>query len=71
MAPERSTCTCAGCGRSWAPEYEALIGTVRNVGYKAVRPARGRSGSSDGEHSGADFEAADDVDPVSASMPGQ
>ena len=25
------------------PEYEALIGTVRNVGYKAVRPARGRS----------------------------
>ncbi len=24
------------------PEYEALIGTVRNVGYKAVRPARGR-----------------------------
>ena len=23
------------------PEYEALIGTVRNVGYKAVRPARG------------------------------
>ncbi len=24
------------------PEYESLIGTVRNVGYKAVRPARGR-----------------------------
>jgi DNA-binding response OmpR family regulator len=24
------------------PEYEALIGTVRNVGYKAVRPSRGR-----------------------------
>ena len=23
------------------PEYESLIGTVRNVGYKAVRPARG------------------------------
>src|ERR1044071_2691059 len=23
-------------------EYESLIGTVRNVGYKAVRPARGR-----------------------------
>ena len=22
------------------PEYEALIGTVRNVGYKAVRPNR-------------------------------
>jgi hypothetical protein len=26
------------------PEHESLIGTVRNVGYKAVRPARGRSG---------------------------
>ncbi|MCL2533138.1 MAG: winged helix-turn-helix domain-containing protein, partial [Nocardiaceae bacterium] len=27
-------------------EYESLIGTVRNVGYKAVRPVRptGRSG---------------------------
>ncbi|MGV9802149.1 winged helix-turn-helix transcriptional regulator [Mycobacterium sp. NPDC003449] len=25
------------------PEYEALIGTVRNVGYKAVRPSRGRA----------------------------
>jgi DNA-binding response OmpR family regulator len=25
------------------PEYESLIVTVRNVGYKAVRPARGRS----------------------------
>jgi DNA-binding response OmpR family regulator len=25
------------------PEYESLIGTVRNVGYKAVRPARNRS----------------------------
>jgi DNA-binding response OmpR family regulator len=24
------------------PEYESLIGTVRNVGYKAVRPVRGR-----------------------------
>jgi len=26
-------------------EHESLIGTVRNVGYKAVRPARARSGS--------------------------
>ena len=24
------------------PDYESLIGTVRNVGYKAVRPPRGR-----------------------------
>lgn len=32
------------------PEYEALIGTVRNVGYKAVRPVRGKSpGASGGE----------------------
>ena len=31
------------------PEYEALIGTVRNVGYKAVRPARGRSASADAD----------------------
>ena len=30
------------------PEYEALIGTVRNVGYKAVRPARGRSAAAPG-----------------------
>ncbi|BBZ02743.1 transcriptional regulator [Mycolicibacterium chitae] len=26
-------------------EHESLIGTVRNVGYKAVRPARGRNAS--------------------------
>jgi len=25
------------------PDYESLIGTVRNVGYKAVRPSRGRN----------------------------
>ncbi len=34
------------------PEYESLIGTVRNVGYKAVRPARDRQaagGSSSAE----------------------
>ena len=28
-------------------EYESLIGTVRNVGYKAVRPARGRTPAPD------------------------
>lgn len=37
------------------PEYEALIGTVRNVGYKAVRPARSRQAV-------AAAELADDVD---------
>src|ERR1700761_2963709 len=37
-------------------EYEALIGTARNVGYKAVRPPRGRPPSS---------EPADDDEPES------
>ena len=37
------------------PEYESLIGTVRNVGYKAVRPARGRPAAADSDHD-------DDVD---------
>jgi DNA-binding winged helix-turn-helix (wHTH) protein len=51
------------------PEYEALIGTVRNVGYKAVRPARGRapiSGSDDGESVESDTESLQDplVDPL-------
>lgn len=36
------------------PEYEALIGTVRNVGYKAVRPARGRSAAAGADHPTAD-----------------
>jgi DNA-binding winged helix-turn-helix (wHTH) protein len=30
-------------------EYESLIGTVRNVGYKAVRPARGRPAAADAD----------------------
>ena len=42
------------------PEYEALIGTVRNVGYKAVRPARGRAPAEDADDGDAeDF----DLDP--------
>jgi DNA-binding winged helix-turn-helix (wHTH) protein len=36
-------------------EYESLIGTVRNVGYKAVRPARGRP-------TAAGSDAPDDLD---------
>ena len=32
-------------------EYESLIGTVRNVGYKAVRPTRGRAPASGSEMS--------------------
>lgn len=56
------------------PEYEALIGTVRNVGYKAVRPARGRASAeeavdvdADGPH-GFDVEATDLGDDLAASV---
>ncbi len=38
------------------PEHESLIGTVRNVGYKAVRPARGRSGSGSDSAVGRDHD---------------
>ncbi|MDT5078447.1 MAG: hypothetical protein QOJ80_3084, partial [Mycobacterium sp.] len=40
------------------PEYESLIGTVRNVGYKAVRPARGRP-PAPGADVAEDFEDTD------------
>ncbi|MGH3633630.1 winged helix-turn-helix transcriptional regulator [Mycobacterium sp.] len=51
------------------PEYESLIGTVRNVGYKAVRPARGRLPVSEpdtGEDSEAELDNAQEplVDPL-------
>jgi len=39
-------------------EYESLIGTVRNVGYKAVRPARGRQ-SAPGAETPEDLEDDD------------
>jgi DNA-binding response OmpR family regulator len=57
------------------PEYEALIGTVRNVGYKAVRPARGRSAVTDGD-AAADDDGGDTVEAASTgamshSLPGQ
>jgi DNA-binding response OmpR family regulator len=41
-------------------EYESLIGTVRNVGYKAVRPSRFGAGSA------ANPDLLDDVDDFSA-----
>lgn len=41
-------------------EYEALIGTVRNVGYKAVRPARGRTAAGTAADGLAPDELADD-----------
>jgi DNA-binding response OmpR family regulator len=42
-------------------EHDSLIGTVRNVGYKAVRPARDKSGSDqrDVDDSGSDTPAVD------------
>jgi DNA-binding response OmpR family regulator len=41
-------------------EYESLIGTVRNVGYKAVRPSRGAAASA------ANPDLLDDIDDFSA-----
>ncbi|MDQ2709059.1 MAG: response regulator transcription factor, partial [Actinomycetota bacterium] len=46
------------------PEHEQLIGTVRNVGYKFVRPVRGGLGASrESAQDHADSEP-DDVEPV-------
>ncbi|MGZ4523091.1 MAG: winged helix-turn-helix transcriptional regulator [Mycobacteriaceae bacterium] len=45
-------------------DQEALIGTVRNVGYKAVRPSRGAAGSEAGS---PDDERGDDGPPAAAS----
>jgi DNA-binding response OmpR family regulator len=54
------------------PEYEALIGTVRNVGYKAVRPARGRSATADGDSDdGNAGELVDDSEMTTALLPGK
>jgi len=44
------------------PEHEALIGTVRNVGYKFVRPAADTG--SDGSHSRVADNAVDDTDVI-------
>lgn len=49
------------------PEYEALIGTVRNVGYKAVRPARGRTPvaePNEADETKAESESQDVQDPL-------
>jgi DNA-binding winged helix-turn-helix (wHTH) protein len=58
------------------PEHEALIGTVRNVGYKAVRPVRGRSATTEGD--AAERESAGDeaaygphAGAMSPALPGQ
>lgn len=52
------------------PEYEALIGTVRNVGYKAVRPSRktgaGPTRQDDDDDFGADEDNPDDTALTSA-----
>ena len=43
-------------------DHESLIGTVRNVGYKAVRPNRGRGAAPDqgADDQADDFDGADD-----------
>ena len=46
------------------PEHEALIGTVRNVGYKAVRPSRGAVARTENVQPAADFGEPADPDPV-------
>jgi DNA-binding response OmpR family regulator len=43
------------------PEYESLIGTVRNVGYKAVRPVRGKPPGASDEADDED-EGVEDLD---------
>ncbi|MCV7313943.1 winged helix-turn-helix domain-containing protein, partial [Mycolicibacillus parakoreensis] len=56
------------------PEYESLIGTVRNVGYKAVRPVRGKSpgASADDEDNGDDaVEGLDGADGGAESLASQ
>jgi len=49
------------------PEHESLIGTVRNVGYKAVRPGRASGGLAEQrapDAEDADPEPAQDADPA-------
>ncbi len=63
------------------PEYESLIGTVRNVGYKAVRPSRGRTqaaeasgaDASQDDHGDDDFDPATDEadEPLAGRLPSQ
>jgi len=66
-APAPSTSMCGGCGPSSAPEHEQLIGTVRNVGYKFVRPVLSMSCPRERaahEHAAEhDTETADSSDP--------
>ena len=50
-------------------EYESLIGTVRNVGYKAVRPARGRPPAPGSELSDDMIDDAGGYDPTPDSLP--
>jgi DNA-binding response OmpR family regulator len=42
-------------------EYESLIGTVRNVGYKAVRPSARKGGADPADDDGTDAVADDDL----------
>ncbi|WP_280413831.1 winged helix-turn-helix domain-containing protein, partial [Nocardia carnea] len=52
-------------------EYESLIGTVRNVGYKAVRPARSQNkGDAESRAGNGDREGAeeDSMAPVNGTV---
>lgn len=53
------------------PDYESLIGTVRNVGYKAVRPARGRNAPEATEEFDDDESADFGAPPARQSLPAQ
>ena len=52
-------------------EYESLIGTVRNVGYKAVRPARGRPAGPWSRDCQTDIDDADAYDAASEELLGR
>ena len=52
-------------------EYESLIGTVRNVGYKAVRPTRGRPPAADAHEDDYDPELGDVDEPLADRLTSQ
>lgn len=61
----RWTCKPRRLRAKLGPEYEARIGTVRNVGYKAVRPARGRPPATEVDGVDDDAESIESLDSVS------
>jgi len=53
------------------PEHEQLIGTVRNVGYKFVRPSRGGTAVAAGSDDDTADDGADDHRPGDQAAPGR